>query len=176
MIFVTIGTQLPFDRLVSAVDQWALCQPDAEVFGQIGPSRLTPSFPHVAHLSGDAFEERMQAADMVVSHAGIGTIMTCWARRKPLIVMARQHALGEHRNDHQKSTVTRLREILRIAVAESGEHLCALLSTDPDALVPQTLGSGHGGRISDFVNKGMRPPPADAPLARGPHAEKPPAV
>ena len=42
MIFVTVGTQLAFDRLVSAVDTWASTAGGDEVFAQIGPSALQP--------------------------------------------------------------------------------------------------------------------------------------
>ncbi len=37
MIFVTVGEQLPFDRLVRAVDEWAAAS-GKEVFAQIGNS------------------------------------------------------------------------------------------------------------------------------------------
>ena len=36
MIFLTTGTQLPFDRLVQAVDEWAeATKPDCDIFGQV---------------------------------------------------------------------------------------------------------------------------------------------
>ena len=35
MIFATVGTQLPFDRLIAAVDRWAGTRPGREVFAQI---------------------------------------------------------------------------------------------------------------------------------------------
>ena len=47
MIFVTVGTQLPFDRLVRAVDAWAAEHPQVDVFGQIGPASFRPK--HFAH-------------------------------------------------------------------------------------------------------------------------------
>ena len=38
MIFVTVGTQGPFDRLVRAVDKWAGMRARADIFAQTGPS------------------------------------------------------------------------------------------------------------------------------------------
>ena len=38
MIFVTVGSQLPFDRLVRAVDDWAAGNGGAAAFAQIGAS------------------------------------------------------------------------------------------------------------------------------------------
>ncbi len=59
MIFLTVGTQLPFDRLVAAVDAWAARQPGQEVFGQIsdpGPAGYRPKhFAWVADLDPAAF-------------------------------------------------------------------------------------------------------------------------
>jgi len=36
MIFVTVGAQMAFDRLIRAVDAWAGVHPAVSVFGQIG--------------------------------------------------------------------------------------------------------------------------------------------
>ena len=42
MIFVTVGTQLAFDRLIGAVDAWAARTPGSDVFAQTGPGTYTP--------------------------------------------------------------------------------------------------------------------------------------
>ena len=42
MIFVTVGTQLPFDRLIRAVDNWAKAAGRRDVFAQIGPASYRP--------------------------------------------------------------------------------------------------------------------------------------
>ena len=49
----------------------------------------------------------MLAADAVVAHAGIGTILGALELGKPTVVMPRRAALGEHRNDHQLATARR---------------------------------------------------------------------
>jgi UDP-N-acetylglucosamine transferase subunit ALG13 len=105
VIFVTVGTQLPFDRLVSAVDAWAAAAPGRRVTAQIGPSDLRP-----AHLDAHAFippaecRRLLQSASVVVAHAGMGTILGALELGKPVLVMPRRAALGEHRNDHQLAT------------------------------------------------------------------------
>ena len=67
MIFLTTGTQLPFDRLVRAVDEWAGGQePGCEIFAQVLPAEQDPyqpkHFKTVARLSpadyADAFSPR----------------------------------------------------------------------------------------------------------------------
>lgn len=124
MIFVTVGTQLPFDRLIGAVDAWAGAHPAHPVVAQVGPTALVPR--HIAHersMSPAACRERMLAADVVVAHAGMGTILGALELGKPLLVMPRRAALGEHRNDHQLSTARRLAELGRVEVAFDVDEL-----------------------------------------------------
>ena len=44
MIFVTVGTDSPFDRLIAAVDSWAEENGRSDVVAQIGRSRMKPRF------------------------------------------------------------------------------------------------------------------------------------
>lgn len=153
MIFVTVGTQLPFDRLVAAVAAWHRERPDCEVFGQIGDTAAPPAFAWTRFLDGPGFAEKLDAARIVVSHAGIGTVLACWSRAKPLVVMPRSAALGEHRSDHQIATVEHLGRDLSLAVAHDAQTLAALLNGPTDALVPRRAGeSADGARISDHIN------------------------
>ena len=72
MIFVTVGGQLPFDRLVQLVDDWAAKHPDVPVFAQIGRTDYVPQ--HIEHarlLPGAEFLERLQAAEVVVEMTGL---------------------------------------------------------------------------------------------------------
>jgi UDP-N-acetylglucosamine transferase subunit ALG13 len=118
VIFVTVGTQLTFDRLITAIDGWAGAAPGREVFAQIGPSRLRPRhIQHAQFVSPEECRERLLAADAIVAHAGMGTILTALEMGKPLLVMPRRAALGEHRNDHQLATAQRFAELGRIKVA-----------------------------------------------------------
>jgi UDP-N-acetylglucosamine transferase subunit ALG13 len=118
VIFVSVGTQLAFDRLVTAVDEWAAVAPEREVFAQIGPSRLSPRhIEHAQFVSPQECTERMLAAKAIVAHAGIGTILSALEMGKPLLVIPRRAALGEHRNDHQLATAQRFAELGKVSVA-----------------------------------------------------------
>jgi UDP-N-acetylglucosamine transferase subunit ALG13 len=118
VIFVSVGTQLAFDRLIAAVDAWAAVSPDREVFAQIGPSRLRPRhIDHAEFISPQECIDRMMAAEGVVAHAGVGTILTALELGKPLLVMPRRADLGEHRNDHQVATARRFAELGKVSVA-----------------------------------------------------------
>jgi UDP-N-acetylglucosamine transferase subunit ALG13 len=123
-VFVTVGTQLPFDRLIAAVDGWA-ARHSAEVFAQTGRSAFRAK--HIAcreFIAAAEADERIRTADLVVAHAGMGTILARLETGLPMIVMPRRAALGEHRNDHQAATANRLAHLRGLDVVEDGTALC----------------------------------------------------
>jgi UDP-N-acetylglucosamine transferase subunit ALG13 len=118
VIFATVGTQLPFDRMIAALDEWAGAQPGREVFAQVGPGEFVPRhIEHRAFIAPAECRARMFAADAIVAHAGMGTILTALEMGKPLLVVPRRASLGEHRNDHQLATARRFAETGRLLVA-----------------------------------------------------------
>src|SRR5690606_27179150 len=111
-IFIATGTQLAFARLVTTVDEWAAEHPEAEIFAQVGPSGYRPQhMQSQAYMAPQTFERRSKEADLIIAHAGTGTIFTALELRKPIIVMPRLHEYGEHRNDHQVATVERFKKL-----------------------------------------------------------------
>ena len=130
MIFVTVGNMDPFDRLVKAIDHWALTNPiDEKVFAQIGDGQYIPSHcEYVRRMPPDDFEKSFREASLVVSHAGIGTIITALELGKPIIVLPKRAALGEQRNEHQLATVRHFRRSELMMVADSEADLAGVLS------------------------------------------------
>lgn len=131
MIFLTIGTHEPFDRLVRAVDDWAGANPDAEVFGQIterGADSYVPRhFAWVARIGPHEYRAKVKAAEFLVAHAGMGSIITALRAAKPIVVMPRRGDLAETRNDHQLATAAKLATKPGIFVAATEADLPALL-------------------------------------------------
>jgi UDP-N-acetylglucosamine transferase subunit ALG13 len=124
MIFITVGAQMPFDRLVEAVDRWARRSHRDDVFAQIGTGSYTPSFiRYVRHLEPQAFRSTVEHADLIVAHAGMGSILTALEAGKPILVMPRRGELMETRNDHQVATAERLSACGRVNVAMDEQHL-----------------------------------------------------
>ncbi|EDN70139.1 glycosyltransferase [Beggiatoa sp. PS] len=125
MIFVTVGTQLPFDRLVWAIDEWAKTHPKKpEIFAQTG--KTSRSFVNITckpFLGHTEFQEKFAAADLIIAHAGMGSIISAMQVAKPILVMPRRAALGEHRNDHQMDTAQRLDKMGYVNVAFDGREL-----------------------------------------------------
>lgn len=108
-VFVTVGTQLPFDRLVRCMDEWAGRHKQTDVVAQIGPSAYRPR--HLRwqdFLDADQCRCLMGDADLIVAHAGMGSILTALELGRPIVVMPRRGDLREHRNDHQLATARHL--------------------------------------------------------------------
>jgi UDP-N-acetylglucosamine transferase subunit ALG13 len=111
LIFVTVGAQMPFDRLIGWVDDWAVSRDRRDVCAQIGPSAYQPRRLEVLpFLDPPEFRKRMRDARGVVSHAGMGTILTALELGKPILVVPRLGSLAETRNDHQVATARRFEE------------------------------------------------------------------
>jgi UDP-N-acetylglucosamine transferase subunit ALG13 len=130
MIFVTVGAQMPFDRLVRAVDKWALLRRRDDVFAQIGPTELKTNHISVTRfIDPQEFRRRVSDANIIVAHAGMGSIITALELGKPIIVMPRRGDLMETRNDHQLATAKQFQQSGRIAVAMDEQELMERLDT-----------------------------------------------
>jgi UDP-N-acetylglucosamine transferase subunit ALG13 len=124
MIFVTVGTQGQFDRLIRTVDEWAGRRGRTDVFAQTGPSDYCPEHIRTKRFIDPAeFRKHIETASVVIAHAGMGSIITALELGKQIVVMPRRAGLGEHRNDHQVATAKRFAEQGRIIVALSEEEL-----------------------------------------------------
>ena len=113
MIFLTVGTQFPFDRFIRAVDNiFDQGLIDEEIFAQIGETSYKPrNFESVASLEKKVFDECFKKASSVMSHAGVGTITVALKNHKPLLVMPRMKRYKEHVNDHQVATAKKFEEL-----------------------------------------------------------------
>lgn len=119
---------MPFDRLVRAMDAWAGKGDRMKVFAQIGPGEYEPRHMEWKRFLDPAnFRQKMEQADAVVAHAGMGSILTALEFGKPILVLPRRAALRETRNDHQVATADRFRDHDGIVVARDETELEAAL-------------------------------------------------
>jgi UDP-N-acetylglucosamine transferase subunit ALG13 len=119
MIFVTVGSQMPFDRLIAAVDEWAGRNPGCDVFAQIAASALQPRHMRYTNfMTPEDYTRALQDAQLIVGHAGMGTIITALEMGKQLLVMPRLGNLHETRNDHQVATARHFAAQGRVIVAD----------------------------------------------------------
>jgi UDP-N-acetylglucosamine transferase subunit ALG13 len=125
MIFLAVGTQFPFDRLVKAADiaveRGCVSEP---IYAQIGKSSYRPhNFQSISSLKKNLFDKYICEASCVISHAGMGTIAMALNNNKPLLVMPRQKKYGEVVNDHQIAIAKKFEESGHILAAYSDEDL-----------------------------------------------------
>jgi UDP-N-acetylglucosamine transferase subunit ALG13 len=101
-VVVFLGTDHhPFARLVDWVDRWAADHPDIPCFIQHGPAPAPTHAPATDFVGSDELRHRLADADVVVGHAGPGTIMDALAAGRLPIVVARLSRFDEVVDDHQ---------------------------------------------------------------------------
>lgn len=172
MIFLTVGTVMPFDRLVQAVDDavaaGVIVTP---VFAQIGETSLRPkNMEYAAVLDKHDFDRKVGEAEYLISHAGMGSITTALERNKRLLVMPRRKQFHEHVNDHQVATARKFSALGHVLVAyDAGEmprRLQEIVSFTPAPRVSQA--DRVAGRIMQFLEQiGFRPGPQVVGCASG---------
>lgn len=154
MIFATVGTQLPFPRLIDALNRLAPALDEA-VIAQVGRSEGSwPALDIRWSLTPQDYETLFTSARVVVAHAGVGTILSAKRWHKPLVVLPRRHALGEHRNDHQLATARQAETMPGIHVAWTTDDLQGLLSAPELAPASEAASPSHGAlidRLRQFI-------------------------
>ena len=170
MIFVTIGSMFPFDRLIRAMDAWAEANP-CEMLAQIGDGGFEPAhMPWVRKLDRAEYVRTVERAALIVAHAGMGTVITAAEYAKPVVLLPRRGPLGEHNNDHQADTAVWLRTRPGIHVADDEAALPACI-----AAVLQHPATARGGLDRGERAGGVPRPDPRLRAGRGPrgHARHP---
>lgn len=167
MIFVTVGTDLPFNRLVRVVDDWAASRDRRDVFAQIGRTEWTPA--HLSYcnfLPPGEFARRLSQARVIVAHAGMGTILSALKSEKPILVMPRRAALGEQRNDHQLATARHLSAIGKVNVAMDEAELRHRLDGLDDLKALDPIGPFASPELIEALRNFIQGGPARRPTGR----------
>lgn len=141
MILLTVGTQLPFDRLIEAVD---LLAPDLSepVIAQVGKgSYVCKNMENYQDVTPSKFEVYLSSCSRIIAHSGIGTVLNAQKFNKPLILVPRVARYGEHRNDHQLATCRMLTGKPGIHIAEDPAELT--VEFIEQAITPLTSGQDN---------------------------------
>jgi beta-1,4-N-acetylglucosaminyltransferase len=127
MIFITVGSEYPFDRLIRAMDELienGVIQ--TGVFAQIGHGRYLPrNMGWAETITRSAFEKKVADASGVIAHAGMGTILSCLKAQKPLLVVPRLKKYGEIVSDHQVATAKKFESLNYLLAAYDEKDLSA---------------------------------------------------
>lgn len=151
MILVVTGTdRFPFDRLVRAVDEGADAhRGDEELLIQLGSGTVEPESCEWQRLFPfDEFMELLERADVVVGHAGAGTILLCLQAGLRPVVMPRRKRLGECVDDHQLLFAKRLHALGLVRCAAEPEDVWPAIEEARRAPGLELTGSSAGRLVS----------------------------
>lgn len=140
-IFVSVGSMMPFDRLVRTMDAWAAANPAVPVLIQIGKGSFEPAHAQwVRKLPLPEYQARVADCALFVAHCGMGSIITAIEAGKPILMLPRLADLGEHNTDHQLATAKHVGIRPGLHVAADADDLMrrasALLGVHADAPAP----------------------------------------
>ncbi len=145
MIFVTIGTSEPFDRLIDAFDGFPGEEP---VRIQCGTSTSRPDRAElVDYLPFDELLETMKSARIVVTHAGVGSILASLTAGKRPIVVPRRRTFGEAIDDHQVALGQRLGEAGLVTYVDDPASLLATVERAKE----EVSGTRTDGRLAEEI-------------------------
>lgn len=104
MIFIVLGTQkFQLNRLLKLVDEYVsegIIQ--EKVFAQIGNSTYEPvNYEYVRFMGKSEFDNAIKNANLLITHSGVGSIITALKEDKPVVVYPRLKKYKEHVDDHQ---------------------------------------------------------------------------
>ena len=144
MIFVTVGMHPQgFERLVRAADDLAASW-EEPVMIQRGCTTYEPRFAaFVDYVDEAQMEAWLREADVVVSHAGAGSILQTLYAGKPLVIVPRLRRYGEHIDDHQLELAgTLARQGKAVALLDFSADKLLEAIVQASALVEQRLYDG----------------------------------
>lgn len=103
MIFVTVGNHPQgFVRLLKRIDELARDKIIGKVFLQIGYSDFEPeACRYTRFLRFNDFQNLIEKSNIIITHAGAGSILNALSHNKPIIAVPRLKKFDEHSNDHQ---------------------------------------------------------------------------
>ncbi len=155
MIFVTVGTnEARFDRLLHAV---AALTVDEQLLVQHGHSSPIPH-PHaelVDFLTFDGMVAAISAARVVVSHAGVGSVLVSLANGKRPVVVPRLSQHDEAVDDHQLQLGRRFAEAGLVTLVESLEDLPAAVASEQEAAATIPSASKLAGELRSYLESSV---------------------
>ncbi|AAM05569.1 beta-1,4-galactosyltransferase [Methanosarcina acetivorans C2A] len=131
MIFVTVGSHYQgFDRLVKKMDEIA-GKIDEKVIMQIGNTKYKPVNAEYFEFAEYSKIQKLNSdARIIVSHAGVGSILTAFEQKTHLIIFPRLKRYNEVVDDHQLQIAKELAENPNVTVVNDVEGLEEALKID----------------------------------------------
>lgn len=100
MILITLGTQKQqFTRLLNLIEESNIKE---EIIVQAGNTKFdSKKMKILDFLSYEEMNKLIDAADLIITHGGTGSIIAPLSKFKKVIACARLKKYGEHIDDHQ---------------------------------------------------------------------------
>ena len=111
MIFVSLGTQdKDFTRLVEKIEELKKSgKIKEEVVVQLGNTKYKSEFIKcIDFMSMEDFDKYLKNSRYLITHGGVGTILTALKYNKKVIAVPRLSKYNEHVNDHQLELIEAL--------------------------------------------------------------------
>jgi UDP-N-acetylglucosamine transferase subunit ALG13 len=152
MIFVAVGTQLAFDRLIKYMDEWAKINSE-KVIAQIAEGTYLPKhIEYKKYFKNEEYIAMVKESSIFVSHAGMGNIFTAKELKTPIIVINRQLKLNEHRNDHQADGLKWMAKLKGVHTATTKDELFDYLK-HKNLEIDESISSNNSNAISNFIKQ-----------------------
>jgi UDP-N-acetylglucosamine transferase subunit ALG13 len=128
LIFVILGgvVEYDFSRILKILDElvFELSLKTTDVVAQIGHSKYEPNnYDWFRFVDGKEFNNYIEAADVVITHGGVGSILKAMSYRKKVIIFPRLYIFKEHLDNHQTEISQKLYNEGYVLYAENKEEL-----------------------------------------------------
>ena len=144
---------MPFDRFIKIIDEIAPLL-NEEIIAQVHECCYKPQHIKIVNfIAPDKYNELFDKARLIVSHAGMGTILSALQKHKPIIIFPRIAALREHRNEHQLATAERFKQFGIVYVAMNKKELIELLLRNKELKPLCEIGEHADPCLIDSIKK-----------------------
>ena len=158
MIFVTLGTQdKSFKRLLKGID---IAINDGfikeKVIVQAGLTEYKSKNMEILKLIPmEKFNEYIAKCSILITHAGVGSIMTGITNHKKVVAVPRKEKYGEHTNDHQMEIASEFAKLGYIIMVDDpsdiGKKIKEIKNFEPKEF--KSNNTKFCKIITDFVDK-----------------------
>jgi UDP-N-acetylglucosamine transferase subunit ALG13 len=163
MIFVTVGTnEAPFDRLLHALDRFP---GDEELIVQHGASHVRPrGATCIEQLPFEELTEHVRRARVVVTHAGVGSVLVALTNGKRPLIVPRRAEHGEAVDDHQFVFARRFAAAGLVSLVEDERDLPAAVASALELASSNELRPGLrlAAELGDYLRTTIGARPAAA--------------
>jgi len=158
---VTIGSMVEkkFTRLFDIVED--LCEEGIldgeEVIAQVGFDNYdAKNFSTFDMAADEEFKGLISQSDLIITHAGTGTVTACLKQRKKVIIFPRMAEFDEHYDDHQLELCELFKKDDYVLCATNKEELIECIGR-LEGFLPKEFKSNNSSMnkiIIDFIEQG----------------------